>query len=197
MNNRTENIIWTIILILVLFMAVNITKGYINNEHEKIQAEMLQEIQTLKDENKVLSEPLINERNEFLLFAYERKDPKFAEIVNLVYDQAKEHNVDPHKILSIMQVESEFNPKAISKAGAYGLMQVKYSTWKDFFGIKSHEELFEPSFNINIGIQIYKQYKEKNKGDIERALHMYNAGYMKIKTNYPAKVMNSRFFKRD
>jgi len=191
--------IWILVFVLTVFlgcifgMYIGITSA--NQKHQSIQDSLLTEIQTLRGQVSLLSEPNEDEEFQFKTFALENHDPKFTDIVNIVWEKAKEYDVSPYKILSIIQVESHFNHQAVSKAGAYGLMQVQFSTWKETFNIEKPSKLFDPAFNINIGIQIYKQYKEKTNGDIEKALHHYNAGYMKVKTNYPAKVMGSRFFK--
>lgn len=194
---KSKKIIGGIILCIVVSLVVGLEIGleFANSKHQSIQNSLLTEIQTLRSQLSILSEPIVNEEHEFKTFALENHDPKFTDIVNIVWEKSKEHDVSPYKILSIIQVESHFNHKAVSKAGAYGLMQVQFSTWKETFNIEKPSKLFDPCYNINIGIQIYKQYKEKTNGDIEKALHHYNAGYKKIKTDYPAKVMGSRFFK--
>ncbi len=97
-----------------------------------------------------------------------------------------EKGFDYRKILAQIKAESNFDYKAISKAGAIGLMQVMPSTAKDF-GYKK-EELFDPERNLECGI-IYMQKMlnmwDKISVEEERwyfALASYNAGIGNIKS---------------
>lgn len=95
-----------------------------------------------------------------------------AEIAMLVHRYAKLYGHDPDLILSIMYVESKFNPNAVSSKGATGLMQIM-PLWKKVLGIK--EELTDPETSIKYGLQILGFYREMYK-DVETALIAYNRG---------------------
>ena len=195
MKNKEIIVLVALCVMISLVIGAGIGIDRANIKHESIQDSLLTEIQNLRSQISMLSKQKVNKEQEFKIFAFENYDPKYTYIVNIVLEKSKEHNFSPYKILSIIQIESHFNYQAVSKAGAYGLMQVQFSTWKETFNIDHPRKLFDPAFNINVGIQIYKHYKEKTNGDIEKALHHYNAGYKKIKTDYPSKVMSSKFFK--
>ena len=81
--------------------------------------------------------------------------------------------VDPMLVLAIMSVESSFNPKAQSHAGAQGLMQVLTRVHAEKFvpfgGIPA---AFDPVANIRVGSAILKEYINR-EGSVEGALKSY------------------------
>jgi hypothetical protein len=78
---------------------------------------------------------------------------------------------DPNLVLSIIAVESSFNPNAVSVSGAVGLMQVM-PMWKEELGV---DELNDPEVSIHAGVQILSRYQHLY-GDLELALAAYNVG---------------------
>jgi len=102
--------------------------------------------------------------------------------------------VEPDEIplvVSIIQVESNFNPTLVSNRNARGLMQVRYSVWKellrDDLGINDQFDLHEASIGIQAGLYVLHTYITKEKGDIYKALYRYSG---KSKT-YPDKILKS------
>ena len=79
---------------------------------------------------------------------------------------------DPDLVLSMMAVESNFDPNVVSHMGAVGLMQIM-PQWKQVLGIK--ESLKSPETSIKYGLQIFGFYKEMYK-DLTTALTAYNRG---------------------
>ncbi len=79
---------------------------------------------------------------------------------------------DPNLVLAIISVESGFNPRAISPAGAVGLMQVM-PHWKKVLG--SDIDLTDPEQSIRAGLQILGFYQEMY-GDLDMVLTAYNRG---------------------
>ena len=57
--------------------------------------------------------------------------PGFAKITDSVFNQSRKHGFNPYLVMAIIFVESRFDRHAVSKAGAYGLMQINYAVWKD------------------------------------------------------------------
>jgi soluble lytic murein transglycosylase-like protein len=132
-------------------------------------------------------------RADFLEYqnaVFQKKFPDFSEIVRITYERSRVFGFHPNLILAVMQVESAFNPLAISAAGAYGLMQIHYAVWKNEFRIDK-SRIFNIAYNIELGLQILKQYYDLSDGNIERALFLYNNGYKYNNTGYIAKVSNS------
>lgn len=83
-------------------------------------------------------------------------------------------------IPKIIKVESNGNPRAVSKKGAMGLMQVRWSVWKDELrkrGIAKHrDELLDPSVNVKAGKFILARYIKLHRGDLRKALKAYSGG---------------------
>lgn len=84
-----------------------------------------------------------------------------------------EHNrVDPRLVKSIMLVESNFNPKALSPKGARGLMQLMPGTARRY-GVQNS---WDPHENIRGGTAYLSDLLGMFDGDVVRALAAYNAG---------------------
>ncbi|MEN8245807.1 MAG: lytic transglycosylase domain-containing protein [Thermodesulfobacteriota bacterium] len=96
-------------------------------------------------------------------------DAPFEHFIN---QAATTHQVDPALIKAIIMAESRYNPKAVSKRGAKGLMQLMPVTAKSL-GV---EDSFDPEDNINGGVMYFKKLLDRFEGDVELALAAYNAG---------------------
>lgn len=108
---------------------------------------------------------------------------KFAtDIVNSVLAESTRQGVDPLLVLALIKVESNFNPFAISKSNALGLMQVIPSWHTD--KIKAHN-LFDVGQNIELGVKIMKEY-ESSSNDIMLLRYSGNT------VNYAASVVAVR-----
>jgi soluble lytic murein transglycosylase len=94
---------------------------------------------------------------------------------------AQMQGLDPYLVTSLIRQESEFNPGAVSRANAYGLMQLLPSTAKGLAkkGGERHfnaNELFDPSENVRLGTTYLRQNIDRYGGQVEYALAAYNAG---------------------
>ena len=94
-------------------------------------------------------------------------------IASAVLKGSRSFNRDSDFILAIMAHESDFNPKAVSSAGAVGLMQV-LSQWVGIIG--EEEDLTIPEVSVRRGLQIYTFYEREFGNDKEKALTAYNRG---------------------
>ena len=95
--------------------------------------------------------------------------------------EAAKNGLDPYMVASLIRQESEFNPGAISKANAYGLMQMLPSVGKQMAkaeGIRHFDtsQLLDPSTNIRLGTRYLRQTLDKFGGHEEYAFAAYNAG---------------------
>ena len=91
------------------------------------------------------------------------------------------NGLDPYLVASLIRQESEFNPGAVSRMNAYGLMQLLPSVGKSIarkHGIKRFDtrQLLDPSVNIELGTINLKQVLDRFGGQVEYALAAYNAG---------------------
>lgn len=93
----------------------------------------------------------------------------------IIYDIAVRHSINPHLVAALIHVESAFNPKAVSSAGAYGLMQLLPETARRF-GVKKKKDLFDPKKNLEAGVSYLKWLADRFGGDAEKILAAYNAG---------------------
>jgi len=95
----------------------------------------------------------------------------------IILRAANRYQVDPSLIKAIIMVESSYNPKAISRRGAKGLMQLMPRTAKAL-GVG---DSFNPEQNINAGVRHFKGLLSRFKGDVRLALAAYNAGSRKVR----------------
>jgi soluble lytic murein transglycosylase len=91
-----------------------------------------------------------------------------------------ENGLDPYLVASLIRQESEFNPNAISRANAVGLMQLLPTTGKKVAKeAKLHHfnasQLYTPTVNLQLGTRYFKSMVDKF-GSFEYALAAYNAG---------------------
>ena len=128
--------------------------------------------------------------------AIQSKYPKFAQISEIVFRKSKEYGFSPYLIMSLIQVESNFESYAVSNAGAYGLMQVNYSVWKDYLNI-DYNRIFKKEYNIDLGLKVLKHYYDKTGGNMFMALYRYNNGYKYNNTSYNGKIVSTKFFNHD
>ena len=100
---------------------------------------------------------------------------------DIINQEARARSLDPYQVAGLIRQESVFNPRAVSSARAYGLMQLLVPT-----GITTArrvgvsraitvDSLFEPRLNIQLGTAYFKEQLEKY-GRIEYVAAAYNAG---------------------
>jgi len=90
----------------------------------------------------------------------------------LVREAAERHHVDPALVRAVMETESHWNPGAMSRKGAIGLMQL-IPTTAQRFGVN---DAFNARQNVDAGVRYLKMLLERFNGNLDLALAAYNAG---------------------
>jgi len=152
--------------------------GEIQNKINSIQTRFvpksfLEQVNTLNKE-KIESESK-DKINPVERYRKERTDTDIGkyskkELLNLIEDIAEKEGVSPNLIKAIVKVESNFNPKALSPKGAYGLMQLMPNT-AELLNVDREN----PEENLLGGIHYLKTLALKYK-DLDKVLAAYNAG---------------------
>ncbi|MCX7780139.1 MAG: lytic transglycosylase domain-containing protein [Negativicutes bacterium] len=100
---------------------------------------------------------------------------------------AKQYGISAKLVAAVMEAESSFQPQALSRAGAYGLMQVIPGTWelvnKEYQICQGRHQgectascYFDPELNIGIGTAYLSQLTKRFEQNIILAIAAYNAG---------------------
>lgn len=109
------------------------------------------------------------------------------QILKIVHQEATHAGITPELVLSVIQVESNFDRFAISSAGARGLMQVM-PFWLEELNRPS-DDLFDIRTNIRFGCIILKHYMDRERGNHARALARYNGSSGQLW--YPKRVFEA------
>jgi soluble lytic murein transglycosylase-like protein len=118
---------------------------------------------------------------------------------SLIESVATSHGVDPALVKAMVQAESAFDPNAVSRSGARGLMQVLPATASRF----AISNLLDPQQNLRAGVKYLKHLIELFDGNVVMAVAAYNAGPNRVRRyqgvppysetrNYLTKVMELR-----
>ena len=93
-------------------------------------------------------------------------------VEKIVLEAADRHRVDPALVRAVIQTESNWNPIALSRKGAGGLMQLIPTTAQRF----GARDVFNPQQNVDAGVHYLKTLLERYNGNLDMVLAAYNAG---------------------
>lgn len=118
----------------------------------------------------ISGEPDIDDMSETVFIP--AREPAVNPYDLLIHEAAGRHDVDSDLIRAIIMVESQFNPRAKSKRGAKGLMQLMPITAEGLDVV----DLLNPHENVHAGTRYIKILLDRFDGDLKLALAAYNAG---------------------
>lgn len=164
MRQRLRKVWYVVLICLVVELVAYGLTGYVTNAYHKAIWQNFNE-------------------NAYTLHDVDKQVP-YAEMIN---HYARAVGINPQVVASIIKVESSFQPRAVSTAGAYGLMQIMPDTWRQVnneskvcvgrhTGECNSECYYNPDFNIHIGTNYLSQLVKKYQGNMVLALAAYNAG---------------------
>ncbi len=110
---------------------------------------------------------------------YKRKWVNSSEYDAFIRNTAQKYGVEPALVKAVIQVESNFDPDAVSRAGARGLMQLMPGTGAMYS--LSTQQLFQPHKNIEAGVKHLAYLKGLFPNNMEFVLAAYNAGENNVK----------------
>ena len=121
----------------------------------------------------------------FIARTWRKPKSSAAVIVDEAVSLGKAYDMDPILLLGVITVESGFNEKAVSRAGAKGLMQVHVRVFEEHGGTAA---IFDPKANMAVGTAILAKYLAQQK-TVAGALKFYvGAGYRKGDGGYAKRV---------
>ena len=97
------------------------------------------------------------------------------QLLTLIHSEASRAGLAPEIVLALIEVESGFDPYAVSSAGAQGTMQVM-PFWKNHIG-RPDDNLINLQTNLRYGCTILKHYLDLEQGQLANALARYNGSY--------------------
>ncbi len=123
----------------------------------------------------------ISESTEDLLrwnavFTYAREYRITMQLAELIHDVAIAEKIDPGLAFRLVKLESRFDPKVVSYAGAVGLTQLMPGTARYFQPGVTVEQLTDPATNLRIGFRYLRGLVREYRGDLRLALLVYNRG---------------------
>jgi len=138
----------------------------LNSAEEKFKS-WEETLKKVRDELSKLSEPL----RKSLVDAGMGKPSPYDDLITRI---AGEKNIDPALAKALVAQESGFNPRATSRVGAMGLLQLMPSTAATY--VPAGQSPYDPETNLRAGLSYLAELFRQFRGDTEKALTAYNAG---------------------
>ncbi len=108
--------------------------------------------------------------------SYARRFRIDLSLARLIFDISRDERMEPDLVFRVIWTESQFNPNCLGEVGEIGLMQVRYGTALLIDPGATTAKLFDPAYNIRIGVKCLKDHLHFYRGDLRLALLAYNRG---------------------
>ncbi len=159
---RYRHIVWSVVILAIVFSFAA----------SPLRADVYRYVD--KDGTACFTNDIPNS-HDYKVFIKERKKRKVSSTKRydtFIREASQKHGVSFAILKAIMKVESDFNPTAVSKKGAMGLMQIMPENFKAL----KLKNPFNPRQNIMAGAWYFKQLLNRFDGKLHLALAAYNAG---------------------
>lgn len=180
---------------------LNLTAQEIFKNHNKSE---LFASQGLKEHLAIMVTNILNDQKDYLStfnFLYSGLSKSYLtpsrQVLNALFPRPylakiKQYSseIDSMVLLSLIRQESAFNPRAMSRVGATGLMQLMPATARSIRKDVSASQLEEPAVNLQIGIKYFNYLYSKFDQNLVYTLIAYNAGETKLR-QWKSKVFNN------
>lgn len=120
--------------------------------------------------------------------------PRYSkqEIRRAISFYAKQYRLDPALLRAVIKAESDFNPNAVSRKGAVGLMQIMPATASSL----RVGDLFDPVQNIRAGAKQLRRLLSRYHGNLTLTLAAYNAGVRRVRGDRVPQIRETRAYVR-
>ena len=155
---------------VVHFTNVNVVKG---KKYQRVQSESGRIPSSAKPASPPVSRPAESAVSSTNISSTNIPSA-YLERINSACDR---HGVDPALVHALVKVESDYNPLALSRKGAMGLMQLMPQTALDM----NVRDTFDPNENIDGGVKYLRYLLDRYEGNLSLALAAYNSGETAVK----------------
>ncbi|MGH7229681.1 MAG: lytic transglycosylase domain-containing protein [Nitrospiraceae bacterium] len=123
---------------------------------------------------------------------FDGRGPRYSkrELLRTIHWYARQYRLDPALLRAVVKAESDFDPRAVSRKGAAGLMQLMPHT-------AAHHRVadpFDPIQNIRAGARQLRRLVNRYDGNLPLALAAYNAGARRVKDNKVPRIRETRAY---
>lgn len=190
MHTRTQRLLVRGLYILLGALVVSGAGGWVrgasadSDPPSLSETAMLVEIRTLRQELDATQGELDVVRLQLeranAVLGYSARYGVPGSLAEAIYDIALSEGLRPDVAFPLVRLESRFDPRARSSAGAVGLTQVLPSTARLYEPGLTEEQLYDRDTNLRLGFRYLKDLLDRYDGDFERALLAYNRGPARV-----------------